>query len=310
MGAGDVKLALGVGALDGDFGVDVWVLAALGRAAADRAVGRSCWSVVAPRRCRTARRCAWPRGAVAGLALAVAASGRGRAPHRARCWPSHGSRSASARAVHGKMGRVLRWTTAGESHGRALVSMLEGMVAGVDDHVRRHRRPTGAPPARLRPRRPDEVRGRRGHRAGRGAPRRHARRPDRRRDRQHRVAQVGDRDGHRPGRPGRTGRRRPQRAADPAAARSRRLRGHAQVRLRRRPARAGARQRPRDRGAGRGGHHRAGVPAPGARGRGALARHLDRRVRRRTTARRRSRPTWPRSTTARCAPSTRRPSSR
>src|ERR1700724_952638 len=29
------------------------------------------------------------------------------------------------------MGRVLRWTTAGESHGRALVSMLEGMVASV-----------------------------------------------------------------------------------------------------------------------------------------------------------------------------------
>jgi chorismate synthase len=29
------------------------------------------------------------------------------------------------------MGRVLRWTTAGESHGRALVSVLEGMVAGV-----------------------------------------------------------------------------------------------------------------------------------------------------------------------------------
>src|SRR6201987_3279787 len=29
------------------------------------------------------------------------------------------------------MGRVLRWTPAGESHGRALVSLLEGMVAGV-----------------------------------------------------------------------------------------------------------------------------------------------------------------------------------
>ena len=29
------------------------------------------------------------------------------------------------------MGRVLRWTTAGESHGRALVAVLEGMVAGV-----------------------------------------------------------------------------------------------------------------------------------------------------------------------------------
>src|SRR5689334_6092865 len=30
MGAGDVKLALGVGALTGAFGVDVWILAALG----------------------------------------------------------------------------------------------------------------------------------------------------------------------------------------------------------------------------------------------------------------------------------------
>lgn len=29
------------------------------------------------------------------------------------------------------MGRVLRWITAGESHGRALVAVLEGMVAGV-----------------------------------------------------------------------------------------------------------------------------------------------------------------------------------
>src|SRR6202522_2031139 len=29
------------------------------------------------------------------------------------------------------MGLVLRWTTAGESHGRALVALVEGMVAGV-----------------------------------------------------------------------------------------------------------------------------------------------------------------------------------
>ena len=29
------------------------------------------------------------------------------------------------------MGRVLRWTTAGESHGRALVAVVEGMVAGI-----------------------------------------------------------------------------------------------------------------------------------------------------------------------------------
>ncbi|MET0456244.1 MAG: chorismate synthase, partial [Mycobacterium sp.] len=27
---------------------------------------------------------------------------------------------------------MLRWTTAGESHGRALVAMVEGMVAGVE----------------------------------------------------------------------------------------------------------------------------------------------------------------------------------
>lgn len=31
----------------------------------------------------------------------------------------------------GRIAAVLRWTTAGESHGRALVAMLEGMVAGV-----------------------------------------------------------------------------------------------------------------------------------------------------------------------------------
>ena len=30
MGAGDVKLAIGIGALTGTFGVDVWALAALG----------------------------------------------------------------------------------------------------------------------------------------------------------------------------------------------------------------------------------------------------------------------------------------
>lgn len=30
-----------------------------------------------------------------------------------------------------KKGHVLRWTTAGESHGRAPVAVVEGMVAGV-----------------------------------------------------------------------------------------------------------------------------------------------------------------------------------
>ncbi len=39
--------------------------------------------------------------------------------------PDHGRR-------HGKMVGVLRWITAGESHGPALVALLEGMVAGVE----------------------------------------------------------------------------------------------------------------------------------------------------------------------------------
>ena len=49
---------------------------------------------------------------------------------------------------------------------------------------------------------------------------------------------------------------RPQRAADPAATRPRRLRRHAQVRLRRRPPGAGTRQRPRNRRPRRGRHRR------------------------------------------------------
>src|SRR2546426_1767311 len=35
------------------------------------------------------------------------------------------------RCRRGKMAHVLRWTTAGESHGRALVAVVEGMVAGL-----------------------------------------------------------------------------------------------------------------------------------------------------------------------------------
>ena len=110
-----------------------------------------------------------------------------------RLWTTHGFRQAETR--RGKMGRVLRWTTAGESHGRALVAVVEGMVAGVAGHVRGDRRPAGPPPAGLRPRRADEVRAGPGHDAGRCPAWRHARRPDRDRDRQHRMAQVGNRDG-------------------------------------------------------------------------------------------------------------------
>ena len=66
---------------------------------------------------------------------------------------------------------MLRWLTAGESHGPELVAILEGLPAGVRGDHGRHRRGAAPPPPRLRPRRPDEVR------AGRGDDRR--RRPAR-----------------------------------------------------------------------------------------------------------------------------------
>jgi leader peptidase (prepilin peptidase) / N-methyltransferase len=43
MGAGDVKLALGLGALTGCFGVDVWLLAALGAPLLTAVVGLIAW---------------------------------------------------------------------------------------------------------------------------------------------------------------------------------------------------------------------------------------------------------------------------
>ena len=63
MGAGDVKLAIGVGALTGAFGPDVWVLGGARGAAADRGCGPSSRSAArsAPAPCRTGRRCASPR---------------------------------------------------------------------------------------------------------------------------------------------------------------------------------------------------------------------------------------------------------
>ncbi|GBE65976.1 prepilin peptidase [Mycobacterium sp. MFM001] len=43
MGAGDVKLALGLGALTGCFGVDVWVLAAIGAPLLTAVIGGAAW---------------------------------------------------------------------------------------------------------------------------------------------------------------------------------------------------------------------------------------------------------------------------
>src|SRR5262249_50405946 len=34
--------------------------------------------------------------------------------------------------VHGRIGIMLRWLTAGESHGRALVAICEGLPAGIE----------------------------------------------------------------------------------------------------------------------------------------------------------------------------------
>ena len=84
-------------------------------------------------------------------------------------------------------------------------------------------------------------------------PRPHARLAGRDRDPQQRV---GDRQVERGDV---VGARRDRAAAHPAPARSRRPRGHAEVRLHRRARRARARERARDRGAGRGGRAREGA---------------------------------------------------
>ncbi len=110
----------------------------------------------------------------------------------------------------------LRWLTAGESHGPALVATLEGLPAGVPittdmvaDHLARRRLGLWA-------RCPDEVRARRGHLPRRRPARPDPRLPGRGHGGQHRVAEVGAGHGGRPGRPGDPRRARPQRPADPA----------------------------------------------------------------------------------------------
>ena len=96
---------------------------------------------------------------------------------------------------------MLRWLTAGESHGPALVAVLEGLPAGVEvttDDVAAalaRRRLGYGRGARMKFEQ-DEVEFLGGVRHGA-----HPGRPGRDPGRQHRVAQVGDGDGRRPGRP-------------------------------------------------------------------------------------------------------------
>ena len=109
---------------------------------------------------------------------------------------------------------MLRWLTAGESHGPALVAILEGLPAGVsvttadiDRDLARRRLGVGRG-ARMKFEQ-DEVRI-----VGRRTPRLDARRTGRDRGRQHRVAEVGQGHVAGPGRPGRA------RRASPATRRS------------------------------------------------------------------------------------------
>ena len=64
-------------------------------------------------------------------------------------------------ARHGKIDCMLRWLTAGESHGRALVAICEGLPAGVEINTA-DVAAAGPPSGRVRPRRADEVRAGRG----------------------------------------------------------------------------------------------------------------------------------------------------
>ena len=128
----------------------------------------------------------------------------------------------------------LRYLTAGESHGPALVAIAEGFPAGLTvDFEAVNRRPR--PPAEgLRPRRPAE------DREGRGAvPRRAARRRDARHAHRARGLEQGPRELEGP----RLALRSRRAEVHPGPARARRPRRRAQVRLRRRARRARARQR-------------------------------------------------------------------
>ena len=138
---------------------------------------------------------------------------------------------------------MLRYLTAGESHGQALVVIVEGLPAGlavtVEDiqaELARRRLGYGRGPA-------PALRGRRADAARRRPPRPHARLAGGHRDQEHRVVpqrQVARRDV--------AGAGRDRGAADPGAPGPRRPRRDAEVRVHRRPRRARAGQRPGDRG--------------------------------------------------------------
>ena len=139
LGLGDVKLAAPLGAV---LGAASWSALAIAAVLAAVITGRGAPAAVLavarrPRWCR--RRCrrrpgrcraavpprpAWCPAARGRAARPVDAGG-GLAPH-----PGHGGGWRLRPACENPA--VLRWITAGESHGPALVAVLEGMVAGVE----------------------------------------------------------------------------------------------------------------------------------------------------------------------------------
>ena len=209
---------------------------------------------------------------------------------------------------------MLRWLTAGESHGPALVATIDGLPAGVevttaDVAAALARRRLGYGRGARMKFEQDEVEFLGGVRHGLhpGVAGRHP-------GRQLRVAEVADRDEPRPGRRRRAGRGRrrqrregdrPQPAAHPAAPGARRPRRHAEVRVRRRPAGARAGLGPRDRGPGRARRGGRPVPPAGLRHPAGVAHRGDRRGRASPrTPRCRPPTTSRRSTPTRCARST------
>ena len=134
MGAGDVKLAAPLGAVLAAASWAAVVAAGLVAALLSAVLA----TVMLAMRGRSSAVPHGPSMLVAGL-LVVAVAARGRDHRRwcERCRPARGRRRSHGSLGHGAVqagddGSVLRWITAGESHGPALVAVLEGMVAGVE----------------------------------------------------------------------------------------------------------------------------------------------------------------------------------
>ena len=175
---------------------------------------------------------------------------------------------------------MLRFLTAGESHGKALVTIIEGVPAGLAIDF-------DALTAELRRRQTGYGRGRRmlieSDRAEPLSGIRHGadhRRSDRAADSEQGLGELAAHDVRGTGDAGRRVRRRSP-AGDPSASRPRRPRRLREVRPRRHAQRPRARQRARNRGARRRRRHRAAAAAP--------RRRRDRQPRRPRSDRRRSR---------------------